>query len=61
MKKRLFDADERYLPEASKLSDEAHRVLGPMVENLHQQGFALRDIEAVLVDAVSDECLSRRL
>ena len=57
MPQSLYDARERYTPEASALDGEASRLLRPLIERYQQQGYAVREIAALLQRVIFDlEC-----
>lgn len=56
MPKSLYD-QEHYTAEASALDEEASRLLRPLMERYHADGYSIREIASVLYKVVFDlEC-----
>jgi len=56
--KRLFDENDRYTEEANKLSGRVYNRLRPIIEEMAEEGFSIRDIEYIAQRDVTDICLN---
>lgn len=59
--KRLFNLDETYTHEANELLCEAVEVIQPLMKKMVREGFYIRDIQTILLDAVNDISICERL
>lgn len=59
--KRLFGLDERYTYEANEFLCKAVEVIQPLMKQMVEKGFYIRDIQTILLDAVNDISTCERL
>ncbi len=60
--KRLFrEEDDRYTPEGTQLENEIYGRLSVLVSNWALKGYSVRDIQLILISAVTDACLMQVL
>ena len=61
MNKSLFNDDEKYINEALRLEGEVYGVLFCIIRPWINEGFKIRELEYLCLEAVIDLCSSKRL
>lgn len=55
--KRLFDDKDQYTPEGNKLGDEVDKALRPIIDKWFDEGYSARDIQYIIEQEASINCL----